>query len=72
MQAERSQSFEESVLQSLASIKAELADVRKEQDLSNVRIDTYQKASGQVVNLVFGLISTAVFAILVNLVVNRG
>jgi hypothetical protein len=63
--------FEEKVLAELASIKSELAELRREQDITNVRVDTYQKASGQVVNLAFGLISTAVFAILVNVVVNR-
>jgi hypothetical protein len=30
----------------------------------NVRVDTYQKASGQVVNLAFGLIVTAVITII--------
>ena len=34
-------------------------------DRSNDRIETYQKASQQVVNLAFGLILTAVIAIVV-------
>jgi hypothetical protein len=79
MQTNLPNSFEDKVLSSLeridedlASIKSELSAVKQEQNLFNVRIDTYQKASGQVVNLAFGLISTAVFAILVNVVINRG
>jgi outer membrane murein-binding lipoprotein Lpp len=38
--------------------------LRQELALTNVRVDTYQKASTQVVNLAFGLIATATVTII--------
>lgn len=37
--------------------------------LTNTRVDTYQKASNQVVNLAFGLIATATITIVVSVLV---
>ena len=42
--------------------------LKNELALTNVRVETYQKASTQVVNLAFGLIVTAVIAIIANAV----
>ncbi len=42
-----------------------------EQEKFNIRIETYQKSSQQVVNLAFGLIITSALAIIIPAVVNR-
>ncbi|MBE9078139.1 hypothetical protein IQ241_12700 [Romeria aff. gracilis LEGE 07310] len=55
----------------LEQIKTTLDAVVTEQKLTNVRVETYQKASGQVVNLAFGLIATAVISIIANILVSR-
>lgn len=73
---DRADEFEQQVLQRLSQAEEfdrqfleKLDALKQEQSLTNVRVDTYQKASGQVVNLAFGLIATAVLAILVNVIV---
>ena len=42
-----------------------------EQEKFNIRIETYQKSSQQVVNLAFGLILTSALAIIIPAVINR-
>ena len=42
-----------------------------EQEKFNIRIETYQKSSQQVVNLAFGLILTSALAIIIPAVLNR-
>ena len=42
-----------------------------EQEKFNIRIETYQKSSQQVVNLAFGLILTSTLAIIIPAVLNR-
>ncbi len=42
-----------------------------EQEKFNIRIETYQKSSQQVVNLAFGLILTSALAIIIPVVFNR-
>ena len=42
-----------------------------EQEKFNIRIETYQKSSQQVVNLGFGLILTSALAIIIPAVINR-
>lgn len=56
---DRTSNFETRVIERLDKIDQELT-------VLNVRVDTYQKASGQVVNLAFGLIATAVITIIVS------
>lgn len=56
--------FQTQVLERLDRIDTDLGQLKQEQALSNVRIDTYQKASQQVVNLAFGLIVTATVTII--------
>lgn len=46
-------------------LSTDVDGLRQELALTNVRVDTYQKASNQVVNLAFGLIATATITILV-------
>lgn len=53
------------------ALKAEVDALKQEQALSNTRIDTYQKASTQVVGLAFSLIATASLAILTSVVLKR-
>ncbi|AFY62531.1 hypothetical protein Syn6312_3506 [Synechococcus sp. PCC 6312] len=45
-------------------LKQDVDALKQELTLTNVRVDTYQKASGQVVNLAFGLIVTATATII--------
>ena len=42
-----------------------------EQEKFNIRIETYQKSSQQIVNLAFGLILTSALAIIIPAVLNR-
>lgn len=50
-------------------IKTEVDGLKQELSLTNVRVDTYQKASTQVVNLAFGLIATATVTIIITTIV---
>lgn len=56
--------FQTQVLERLDKIDTDLGQLKQEQALTNVRIDTYQKASNQVVNLAFGLIATATVTVI--------
>ncbi|NKB18429.1 MAG: hypothetical protein HC770_10945 [Pseudanabaena sp. CRU_2_10] len=47
------------VLDRLDTLTLEMDDIRHEQKESNIRIDAYQKASNQVVNLAFTVITAA-------------
>jgi regulatory protein YycI of two-component signal transduction system YycFG len=60
--------FEQNVLQRLDKVDADLGQIKQEQALMNVRVDTYQKASNQVVNLAFGLIATATITIIASVI----
>ncbi|QKD82138.1 hypothetical protein HPC62_07950 [Thermoleptolyngbya sichuanensis A183] len=73
--ADTSDSFQKAVLERLDTLKVELDSLKIDvdglkQELSqtNVRVDAYQKASNQVVNLAFGLIATATLTIMVSTV----
>jgi predicted nucleic acid-binding Zn-ribbon protein len=50
-------------------IKTEVDGLKQELSLTNVRVDTYQKASTQVVNLAFGLIAIATVTIIITAIV---
>ncbi len=63
--------FQQAVLSQLERIEKDVDGLKRgvdglkqELSLTNVRVDTYQKASGQVVNLAFGLIVTATATII--------
>lgn len=48
-----------------------LDHLEREQEKTNIIVETYQKASGQVVNLAFGLIATATITIVLSAIVNK-
>jgi hypothetical protein len=67
--------FEQQVLEGLNQVNqrldqltADVEQLKDEQALTNVRVDTYQKASNQVVNLAFGLIATATVTIIASVI----
>jgi hypothetical protein len=75
MQSSESTNFQQIVLQRLEEIgsdvkriDADLGELKQEQALTNTRVDTYQKASNQVVNLAFGLIATATITIIASVI----
>lgn len=59
-------SEQQTIVGQLDRVIAELSEQRQELALTNVLVDTYQKASTQVVNLAFGLIVTATVTIVVS------
>lgn len=76
MQITEPESFEQQVLagfeqvnQRLDRIAGDVEDLKQELALTNTRVDTYQKASNQVVNLAFGLIATATVTVIITAVV---
>lgn len=73
--ADTSDSFQKAVLERLDNLKVELDSLKVDVDglkqelgQTNVRVDTYQKASNQVVKLAFGLIATATLTIIASTV----
>lgn len=76
MQAsDTSDNFQKAVLESLNKLAVdvdkltvEVDELKKELGQTNVRVDAYQKASNQVVNLAFGLIATATLTIIASTV----
>jgi hypothetical protein len=61
--------FLQQVIERLDKIDADLGQIKQKLALTNTRVDTYQKASNQVVNLSFGLIATATVTIIVSTIV---
>lgn len=55
--------------QDVDGLKQDVDGLKQELTLTNVRVDTYQKASVQVVNLAFGLLATATITVIVTAVV---
>jgi capsule polysaccharide export protein KpsE/RkpR len=52
-------------------IKADVDGIKQEMRENNIRVDTYQKASTQVVNLAFSLIASATVTLIVTSVFRR-
>lgn len=78
MQVNNSDDFQQQVLKELSQINERLnkldTDIKTldiKQLESNTKIDVYQKASNQVVNLAFALISAATVTVIVSAVLNR-
>lgn len=70
MQAsDTSDEFQKTVLEQLERLSTEVDGLKQELAQTNVRVDAYQKASTQVVNLAFGLIATATLTIIVSTLV---
>ncbi|MEM9274047.1 MAG: hypothetical protein AAGA80_13910 [Cyanobacteria bacterium P01_F01_bin.143] len=63
--------FQATTTRRLDKIEETLERLVNEQEKSNIRIETYQKSSQQVVNLAFGLILTSALAIIIPVVMNR-
>ncbi len=59
------------IAQGVKSNSAKLEHLEREQEKSNIIVETYQKASGQVVNLAFGLIATATITIILSTVLGK-
>ncbi|MBW4623548.1 MAG: hypothetical protein KME17_29840 [Cyanosarcina radialis HA8281-LM2] len=75
MQSAESPSFQQQVLDRLDNVDRRLErlatdveQLKQELTLTNTRVDTYQKASTQVVNLAFGLIATATVTIIASVI----
>lgn len=68
MQASNTEDFQQQVLTKLDRLTVDVEALKQELSLTNVRVDTYQKASTQVVNLAFGLIVTATVTIVASVV----
>lgn len=60
-----------SVKQDLSSVKTDLTSLKEQTTKTNEKVETYQKASQQVVNLAFGMIVTAALAVILPVVTNR-
>lgn len=78
MQVNNSDDFQQQVLKELSQINERLnkldTDIKTldiKQLESNTKIDAYQKAFNQVVNLAFALISAATVTVIVSAVLNR-
>ena len=65
------QEFQTTTTSRLDKIEETWEKLVVEQEKFNIRIETYQKSSQQVVNLAFGLIITSALAIIIPAVVNR-
>ena len=59
------------VKEDLSSVKTDLTSLKEQTIKTNEKVETYQKASQQVVNLAFGLIFTAALAIILPVITNR-
>ncbi len=63
--------FQQQVLNRLDKLDREIQSLDLKQLESNTKIDAYQKASNQVVNLAFALISAATVTVIVSAVLQR-
>ncbi|WP_199192208.1 hypothetical protein [Chlorogloea sp. CCALA 695] len=63
--------FQQQVLNRFDKLDREIQALEIKQLESNTRIDAYQKASNQVVNLAFALISAATVTVIVSAVLQR-
>jgi hypothetical protein len=72
MQASQtSEDFQGQVLSRLEAIDKDLSDLKTEIVVTNARVEAYQRAQGQVVNLAFGLIAAAAAGVIIPVVVGR-
>ena len=63
--------FQQQVLSRLDKLDREIQSLDLKQLESNNKIDAYQKASNQVVNLAFALISAATVTVIISAVLQR-
>lgn len=72
MQASQpAEDFQGQVLSRLEAIDKDLSDLKTEIVVTNARVEAYQRAQGQVVNLAFGLIAAAAAGVIIPVVVGR-
>ena len=62
---------EKTIETKLDEIEATLLEIKIRGEAYDAKLDAYQKASNQVINLAFGLIITAVLAIIIPAVLNH-
>ena len=63
--------FQQQVLSRLDKLAREIQSLDLKQLESNTKIDAYQKASNQVVNLAFALISAATVTVIISAVLQK-
>ncbi len=72
---EEYEEFQKQALQKISELKADIDDRFTKLDFdikeANIRLDAYQKSSGQIVNLAFGLIASATVITVVSAVFKR-
>ena len=72
---EEYEEFQKQALLKIAELKTDIDDrfTKLEFDIkeANIRLDAYQKSSGQIVNLAFGLIASATVITVISSVVKR-
>ncbi len=72
---EEYEEFQKQALQKIAELKIDIDDRFTKLDFdikeANIRLDAYQKSSGQVINLAFGLIASATVITVVSAVFKR-
>ena len=61
----------EKIEETLLKVTSELTEIKIRGEAYDMKLDAYQKASVQIVNLAFGLIITAVLAIIIPAMVGR-
>ncbi|WP_235112614.1 hypothetical protein [Acaryochloris sp. 'Moss Beach'] len=59
------------VKEDLSTVKEDISELKEQTTKTNEKVETYQKASQQVVNLAFGMIVTAALAVILPVVTNR-
>jgi hypothetical protein len=72
---EEYEEFQKQALQKISELKTDIDDRFTKLDFeikeANIRLDAYQKSSGQVINLAFGLIASATVITVVSAVFKR-
>jgi hypothetical protein len=72
---EEYEEFQKQALQKISELKIDIDDRFTKLDFdikeANIRLDAYQKSSGQIVNLAFGLIASATVITVVSAVFKR-
>jgi hypothetical protein len=72
---EEYEEFQKQALQKISELKIDIDDRFTKLDFdikeANIRLDAYQKSSGQIINLAFGLIASATVITVVSAVFKR-
>ena len=68
---DRIESLLDKLGEDMSTVKTDLTSLKEQTIKTNEKVETYQKASQQVVNLAFGLIFTSALAIILPVITNR-